>query len=125
MANSNASLNSLHQNLNDEVSKLVRWEVETVVARTDTETQLKQAEETIRKQEEVICQLQDEKDQALEENLTARNKRYVAIAFHPIRFSNQMISLTGKRLRCKFITPSVRSRSSWRSSLGFRLRSRS
>ena len=75
MANTNASLNSLHQNLTEEVSKLVRWEVETVVARTDTETQLKQTEETILKQEELICQLQDQKDQALEDNLTARNKR--------------------------------------------------
>ena len=75
MANANASLNSLHQNLTDEVSKLVRWEVETVVARTDTETQLKQTEETILKQEEVICQLQHEKDQALEKNISARNKR--------------------------------------------------
>ena len=75
MANTNASLNSLHQNLTEEVSKLVRWEVETVVARTDTETQLKQTEETILKQEESICRLQDQKDQALEENLTAKNKR--------------------------------------------------
>ena len=54
---------------------MVRWEVETVVARTDTETQLKQTEETILKQEELICRLQDQKDQALEENLTAKNKR--------------------------------------------------
>ena len=75
MANTNTSLNSLHQNLTEEVSKLVRWEVETVVARTDTETQLKQTEETILKQEELICQLQDQKDTALEDNLTARNKR--------------------------------------------------
>ena len=75
MANTNASLNSLHQNLTEEVSKLVRWEVETVVARTDTETQLKQTEETILKQEELIRRLQDQKDQALEANLNARNKR--------------------------------------------------
>ena len=75
MAKSNASLDSLHQNLTDEVSKLVRWEVETVVARTDTETQLRQTEETIAQQEDTIRQLQEEKDQALEQNTIARNKK--------------------------------------------------
>ena len=75
MANFNASLNSLHQNLTDEVSKLVRWEVETVVARTDTETQLRQTEETIAQQEDLIRQLQEEKDLALEQNSAARNKK--------------------------------------------------
>ena len=75
MANFNASLNSLHQNLTDEVSKLVRWEVETVVARTDTETQLRQTEETIAQQEDLIRQLQEEKDLALEQNTAARNKK--------------------------------------------------
>ena len=75
MANFNASLNSLHQNLTDEVSKLVRWEVETVVARTDTETQLRQTEETIAQQEDLIRQLQEQKDLALEQNTAARNKK--------------------------------------------------
>ena len=75
MANSNASLNSLHQNLTDEVSKLVRWEVKTGVARMDTETQLKQTEETILQQEEQIRQLQEKKELALERNLAAKNKK--------------------------------------------------
>ena len=75
MANSNASLSSLHQNLTDEVTKMVRWETEKVVKKTDTESHLRQTEETIRQQEDLIRQLQEEKDQALAQNIAAKNKK--------------------------------------------------
>ena len=75
MANSNASLSSLHQNLSDEVTKMVRWEAEKVVMKTDTETHLRQTEETIRQQEDLIRQLQEEKDRALDQNIAAKHKK--------------------------------------------------
>ena len=75
MANSNATLSTLHQDLTDEVTKMVRWETEKVVKKTDTETLLRQTEETIRQQEDLIRQLQEEKDQALAQNVAAKNKK--------------------------------------------------
>ena len=75
MASSNASLSSLHQNLTDEVTKLVRWEAEKVVKKSDTETRLIQTEETIQQQEHLIRQLQEEKDRALDQNIAAKNKK--------------------------------------------------
>ena len=75
MASSNASLSSLHQNLTDEVTKLVHWEAEKVVKKSDTETCLNQTEETIQQQEDLIRQLQEEKDKALNQNISAKNKK--------------------------------------------------
>ena len=69
------SLNALHDSLAEEVNKLVRWEVDTVVHRKDVMTQLNQSRDNLSDQEMTITDLQEKAKIIKDCSRTDANKR--------------------------------------------------